>query len=399
MQAARVVLIMSALLAVSANAFGQAGRKAVLEAGARGNARIPIEAALAAQTGDAITIMNNAMRAAQLGLLRDLPSSEDVRKQMDAAISVAAALRSTEPSPSGTLHARFANGRMVTGFPEIVKIEFVDERVSSAKQTCSGIRLSDKNFVVLTAAHCSCGRIDSYDIYLGESGDNHKKTKQDFVLGAEPDRYGGYSCYQPETQIGRDLAILRFIDASRINLASENQPWEPEFFGQWREKAGSDYALVATMHEVYRDRGTMRLTGVGFGRTEKGVLAYNAVGAVIPITSFFCGTGAFAASACASFREFVLADPSASVGANPVDSCGGDSGAPIFWVAPPVAKGAPLERFLVGITSRALSGVRHIAGMSCGGGGIYTMVGHPDVIEWLRSHGIRTRSTVELQPK
>jgi len=32
--------------------------------------------------------------------------------------------------------------------------------------------------------------------------------------------------------------------------------------------------------------------------------------------------------------------------------------------------------------------VRHNQGTLCGGGGIYTAVGHPDVIAWLRTFGV-----------
>src|SRR5262249_22450023 len=163
--------------------------------------------------------------------------------------------------------------------------------------------------------------------------------------------------------IGRDLAIL-WVERKSPRLPPEFQI--PTYF-----------LAVATMHQVYRDVDTTRLIGVGFGRTETGALPDSAVSAIIPIGSPFCAGGQFATSPCASLREFALADPNAAGGASPPDSCGGDSGGPVFWA--PATAGAPTkdpDRFLVGVTSRALEGVSHDPGSTCGGGGIYTALGH-----------------------
>jgi hypothetical protein len=205
-----------------------------------------------------------------------------------------------------------------------------------------------------------------------------------------PTRYGGYSCLLgPEGQPGRDIALLT------VELETDYPS------RAYLDKISAFPKVnVASMFEVFNDSPTRRLVGAGYGATEQG-LPGDARAAVIPIASYFCGGGAYSASTCSSFREFVLADRAAPLGANRSDSCGGDSGAPVFWQAPPASIdgkiGANPNRpiMLVGITSRAVAGVRHNAGTTCGGGGIYTALGHPEVIQWLRANGIPTRNALD----
>ena len=354
-----------------------------------------------------------AWRAVQIGLLRDFarmltPEQREQLRSIDVSAAPAARRRlsgiraapAARPGLSGIRAVQeFVGGTVVAGFGEVVKINYTPVG-GGPDDFCSGVLLvQDQGATigdiapVLTAGHCSCGRPGTYSIVRGSVDGQQQK----FVLVTLPVRFGGYSClFPPELQIGSDLALLWIADGKTLERPDAPQaPMSPSV------------ARIATMHQIYRDTRTRRLVGVGYGFTETGHAPSTTVGAIIPIQSFFCAAGSFAASACASFREFVLADPRAGPGANPADSCGGDSGAPIFWVPPsPTTSAVPLPttdaaevnaksvRFLVGITSRALDGVRHNPGTTCGGGGIYTAVGHPDVIRWLVGQGIFVRTQV-----
>ena len=336
------------------------------------------------QTVDAkIHDVGDVMRALQTGVPLDLskiPAKADLKKMLRTERVSGRRGQSLSEIP---FQPKVVGGISVPNFDSVVKIEF--KTTDGQDDLCSGF-LFNAEIVdavqVLTAAHCSCGQPNSYRIFHDRPGGD---SKLPYVLASLPSRYRDYSCeLPPESQVGRDLAIFwvktegKTIDETNITLS---------------------FPMIASMHQVYRDTATRRLVGVGYGRTESGQLAPVAVAAAVPIQSFFCAGGAFAASACASFREFVLADTSAGPGVNRPDSCGGDSGAPIFWVPPLPASGvlnpADVEsgpRFLVGITSRALDGVRHNPGTTCGGGGIYTAVGHPDVIRWLTANGVTVQT-------
>ena len=344
----------------------------------------------------ALDATNKVIRALQTGALptvSGLPSAstfgssplgDNLTKTLRA--EGAPSPRDRRSARSGeTASPKFTGGWEVPGFKAVVRIAFTRDN-SPEEEVCTGFLLSEDSgniLQVLTAAHCSCGPLSSYQIFW----DNVDKTdRRFFELASFPVRYADYTCLlPPEAQPGRDLALLWIRAIGSKDAASGVAPSMP---------------LIASMHQLYEDKNTQRLVGVGYGRTESGKPSKVSVAAAIPIQSYFCADGFFAASTCASFREFVLADTSAGRGSNPPDSCGGDSGAPIFWVpalpttGPPDLSGA---RFLVGITSRGLDGVRHLSGIRCGGGGLYTAVGHPDVVRWLSANGVLVRSKFRLQ--
>lgn len=272
---------------------------------------------------------------------------------------------STDNDDGGPV-ASFVGGSQVAkeAFNNLVKIIYTD--MSGRRTFCTGVKIGKTK--VLTAAHCSCGDISSYRVFFGNGHARRPDDFDGFKLISNPIRYPGYSCLlSASDQPGRDLAILiTSADGGVRNLSDDFIQLD-----------------VTEMAIIRRDLNSFKLIGAGFGATETNPKPEIAVSAVIPIFSYFCSRGTVAQSPCAPFREFVLADPRSPRGTNRPDSCGGDSGAPIFWTEEKQDK-----LILVGITSRALRGVQHDRGTTCGGGGIYTSIGHPDVTSWLENMGI-----------
>lgn len=95
----------------------------------------------------------------------------------------------------------------------------------------------------------------------------------------------------------------------------------------------------------------------------------------LPIESRICGYAEDRIRfRCTAGLEMVLMDRTGKK-----DTCGGDSGGPVFAVVHNVD--GNLNYYLVGITSRGLSG------RACGPGGVYTLVS-PRVVDWMRSEGV-----------
>jgi hypothetical protein len=261
-------------------------------------------------------------------------------------------------------------------FKDVVAIVFYK---NGLRERCSGVRVSDN--AILTAAHCACGALGSYRILTATSmkatdGEEKEIEKQNsspdiYYLVDRPAFFAGYRCDLQAWPIGRDLALLRVATAAEL---AGTVTIVPVTIG----------VAVATPGMISEDGAkTKLLIGAGFGYIDDGSLPNRMQYGAIPIASLFCGQEQFAGSECRGGREFVLAARSASSGGT--DTCGGDSGGPIFYA--PDAKSVTL----VGITSRAVADANHRAGLMCGRGGIYTTVGHPAVVAWLRSNGINVQ--------
>jgi Trypsin len=230
---------------------------------------------------------------------------------------------------------------------------------------CTGVFLGPSH--ILTAAHCSCGEPASYILEL-QNGATFAENPDKLPLGGEIKRFPGYKCTPNDTdQPGLDLAILPV----KFTFASLRQPPER--------------AQAVSMFDIESRNPVPQLAIAGYGNTEDLVLPDHMRVGIAAIGDPFCRWGSFKGSICAMFREFAMLSGSAA--GRGVDSCGGDSGGPVFAMRQ--EQGGKTVPILVGITSRGLRGVRQGFGSSeCGGGGIYTAVATHSVLGWLADQGI-----------
>lgn len=307
------------------------------------------------------------------------------------------------PAPAGPISIRVLRGRAAPNcvFHDLVRIDFKNSR--GVDTHCSGVLVSDSH--VLTAGHCACGLIGSYVVNrhldFDPAGGRQSKFKTSFVLTRPPALFDGFSCgISPEETRARDLALLTIEPAGAAKLrlgGAANLRLE-----------GPSLVNIATPGQIIADfDATRRLIVAGYGETSDGSFPDMPHFAAIPIASMSCAHGHFAGSLCRPFGEFVLAAGLRPGDPREVDSCVGDSGSPIFYMPPLqpsdgggadwMTKAERRSIMLVGIASRALRGVRHVTASQCGGGGIYTSVGDPEVLAWLRSFGILAHSQVADQ--
>ncbi|WJI42194.1 trypsin-like serine protease [Mesorhizobium sp. C120A] len=276
----------------------------------------------------------------------------------------------TAPSEPYDPHKAFSAYRVTNGtevfegtpviLPEVVKIVFKAEDGSPA--FCTGVAVAADR--ILTAGHCGCGIPESYSVRFLSAPN---LSSEDITLDRAPVVFPGFDCIRElEPQPGRDLAVLY------LQIAGEDIKPPP----------------IAQMTLPFEGTTARRAFIAGYGRTETGAFPNGLLGAFTPIKDYFCIRGGYAGSPCASFREFVLSDLISSAVPG-VDSCDGDSGGPVYWFGKTMGHDGieEVHRFLIGITSRGLSGVPQYGATSCGGGGIYSVVGHVDVLAWLSVNG------------
>lgn len=295
---------------------------------------------------------------------------------------------------TGEFGAKMINAAPVPSgvYLDVVRITFRPSALSDKQAVCTGTLLHGQH-AVLTAGHCSCGITESYRFIAKRTFDGkpdaEPKDASAFRAIREPARFPGFSCAEGVDNSGRDLAVffIRDIEEQAHETDVQSETLDPDAFTR-----------IVSMHTVYAS-GARQLTAAGYGITEDGTFSRTLERGRIDIGSYFCSQGSFGGTPCAGFHEFVLGSVSGASQTLPVDTCNGDSGGPVYWY-PPEQTADDGTTFLpppalVGVTSRALLYADHLPGMLCGGGGIYTAVGHSDVLNWLQAYGVQVR-TVEL---
>lgn len=262
--------------------------------------------------------------------------------------------------------------------------------IFNESRVCTGVMLSGR--AILTAGHCVCDlalaakpAIIRFGAAIGgKPGLFPARTDPSltrlldpaFCAALETSRSGA-SPYPA----GRDLALI-FLDAETIKPPETGgEPLLAILVGHRPllpivPDSTIVPALVATP-DLLLSTSLTKLLVVGFGLDDAGRVGVKSH-ACVPIRSRICGGANLQAQfGCAGGRETVLADPGARR-----DTCGGDSGGPVFAI---VKAGAVTAYYLAAITSRAA------VGADCGSGGIYTLI-TPAVVGWLRSNGVAVGS-------
>jgi len=286
------------------------------------------------------------------------------------------------PSPDDhdTSEQEVVGGDPTPYFAETVKVK------TGPSSFCSGVLIDWRH--VLTAGHCGCAARSSYRvtlmIYRPDGGAHLHTTRISGPIVSDPVLYRNFRCGLPAAeQAGRDLALLE-VDLDQQFVVEETQRAPERGDVEVDPPLGLHPAKVTTMLSVRRIRA-VALTVVGYGRIDDGSVPEGRQYAQVNVVSIFCSRGSILGSRCAPFREFALSNALVR-GGRLVDTCSGDSGGPVFLVRKD--SDGKDSYALVGVTSRGLNNVRRIAGLPCGGGGIYTAVGHSDVIKWLTEHGV-----------
>ncbi|MEM8971188.1 MAG: trypsin-like serine protease [Pseudomonadota bacterium] len=300
----------------------------------------------------------------------------------------------TVPGPSGSGGTIFRETVAIVG-------------TNTNRLLCTGV-LIDRD-VVLTAAHCVCAwrgnRNEIVSIGFGRDRAEWSAISRRLIsiddertvfFQADQAFCRDYQINPQRAMFGKDFALLflqksdaetklNFLyggyeagDGQRTFLDHAKQDRNPqEFRSKSYDVAPARIATAA----LYLAPSITRLIAVGYGRSDAdldnpaGTAASTGFKLFAPLTirSKICGHPLDRAQyGCAAGREAVLIDPVS-------DTCAGDSGGPVFVLLPD-------RYFLVGITSRGL------AGRSCVKGGIYSLI-TPDVIAWMRLHGVTLHST------
>ena len=270
-------------------------------------------------------------------------------------------------APAGTVGARVYHGNPALDECSVVAIRYRKRNDKGPESICTGTIIGQN--LILTAGHCGCGDPESYIVSMRSavrSDEPFDIDKGDARIKGKPILFDHDAC-TIGSRHGNDLALL-MLDADIGNLTNT-------FFGY---AADAKY-LAGNMQSILKVGQPFKV--VGYGRTEFGTVGERRK-ANIPLLTPNCLEGKYRAF-CQPYLEMILSDSQAARNGGR-DSCGGDSGGPVFLELP--ANVCKAKSILIGVTSRAAPLTGNTAGQHCGGGGIYTLLGRTPVQDWLASY-------------
>ena len=202
---------------------------------------------------------------------------------------------------------------------------------------------------------------------------------------------------------GNDLALIRLKVPFNQKNADKTQNID---------LIGLEYPFFALASDFREEmRPGRQLKVVGYGETEIGRIAVR-MKASVPVLTPDCMESPHSFY-CASFREMIFADRTGS-GRVPRDTCGGDSGGPVFvrrmvtmpqcpqnTISPPQFESPTTQPqdVLVAITSRAAPLTPSSGSQPCGGGGVYTLIGRRDIYAWFDQNHVATQRCIAAPKK
>jgi hypothetical protein len=254
--------------------------------------------------------------------------------------------------------------------PSAVDLVALSEDAGFRGAFCSGTLIAARR--VLTAAHCVCNGAANF-VYAGESIGTSQATSIRVERANFVDR--GFRCpTEPRPGMdleqtvefdtrGKDLAVLEI--ESRPARVRPRPLLSEAAFEQWR--AGPYGYFVRAVGYGFT------ATPVGGSSPSHGRRLY----ADIAVARARCGTGD-SSFGCEPGVELVAQGHPAHhrQGARP-DTCGGDSGGPIYALR---KEGAEKNFYLIGVTSRGIDD-------RCGSGGIYGLTVPAATTAWLKRNG------------
>ena len=267
-------------------------------------------------------------------------------------------------------------------------------RVPGPDGLCSGLLITDTE--ILTAAHCLCHanrRLKTAPLVT--LADNSNLTKPEkWVEAVSYALYPGWDCRRPGT--APDLAVVGLIGSklppTQLDRLKPPNPQNDFLVSQLNEANASAKKFCATYSLVPEipmlpeliQKGPRQLQAQGFGIADDGRSGIRRR-VNLGVTSLACTSRHAVRRGCRPYSEMMMGAGRRDQTRH--DTCSGDSGGPVFLLDQS-GRSRP-----VAVVSRAVSRLRGEPNRSCLLGGVYTHIGLPGVLNWLKKLGVSMDSS------
>ena len=261
------------------------------------------------------------------------------------------------------IEPKAVGGQKTDAFPETVKITY---DTNAGARFCSGVKIAKDH--ILTAGHCLCG--SNFRVQFRRKETSSSPYSLSALFGDLTEPIKAQAIKNQAFICGEDIDKLAGEDYGLLRFSPSDKPSDD----------GSKIARLGSVAAPYilEDK---KLWAAGYGATETSNAPKSLVTVSIDLFKPFCSTGSFGKAKCSPYREFILANSSATPLEKPTDTCKGDSGGPVHWLR----TNKYTDTLVVGLTSRAIKGTQQLKKPYCGGGGIYTNTFSTATRAWIES--------------